>query len=316
MKTLPEYDPRPSSPAGRAREGGVTGPKPEWLKIRVQSGPTYNRVRGLMQRMSLSTVCEEARCPNVFECWSQGTATFMILGEVCTRRCGFCAVSTGMPLQAPDADEPRRLAESVKALGLQHVVITSVDRDDLADGGAAHFAAVIEAVHLQSPSCGVEVLTPDFKQDLDGALDLVLGARPTIFSHNIETVPELYRIARPGSRFEHSLEVLARASARRDECGAFTKTAMMLGLGETDEQIEETMRRIVGAGVDVLALGQYLRPSKQQLAVQRYVTPEQFEYWKVFGEEIGFRHVESGPLVRSSYHAQDHVPSRPPPKGS
>lgn len=311
MKTLSEYDPRPSSPAGRAREGGVVGPKPEWLKIRVQSGPTYNRVRGLMQRMKLSTVCEEARCPNVFECWSQGTATFMILGEVCTRRCGFCAVSTGMPPQAPDADEPRRLAESVKVLGLQHVVITSVDRDDLADGGAAHFAAVIEAVHEQSPSCGVEVLTPDFKQDLDGALDLVLGARPTVFSHNIETVPELYRTARPGSRFEHSLEVLARASARRDECGAYTKTAMMLGLGETDEQIEETMRRIVDAGVDVLALGQYLRPSKQQLAVQRYVTPEQFEHWKVFGEEIGFRHVESGPLVRSSYHAQDHVPGRP-----
>ncbi len=308
---LPSYDPRPESPAGRARQGGVTGPKPSWLKIRVQTGPTFNKVRGLMRSMKLNTVCEEARCPNMYECWCAGTATFMILGDVCTRRCGFCAVKTGLPPAAPDPEEPQRLARSVAKLGLRHVVVTSVDRDDLPDGGAAHFAATIEAIHAEAPECDVEVLTPDFKQGVDEALDLVLGARPTIFSHNIETVPELYRTARPGSRFEHSLGVLARASARKAEFGGHTKTAMMLGLGENAEQIESTMRRIHDAGVDVLALGQYLRPSEDQLAVDRYVTPEEFDRWREVGLEIGFRHVESGPLVRSSYHAQDHVPERP-----
>ncbi len=314
MNKLPEYSPSPDSPAGRARRGGVVGPKPSWLKIRVQTGAEYNRVRGLMRRMKLNTVCEQARCPNVFECWSQGTATFIILGEVCTRRCGFCAVQTGKPPSPPDPDEARRLAESVAQLELKHVVITSVDRDDLPDGGAAHFKAVIEAVHGRSPRCAVEVLTPDFKQDLDRALDLVLGARPRVFSHNIETVPELYRVARPGSRFDHSLELLRRASARRTEFGGYTKTAMMLGLGESATQIEHTMRCVRDAGVELLALGQYLRPSAEQLAVQRYVTPEEFHHWREIGLAMGLRHVETGPLVRSSYHAQDQAsvpPSRP-----
>lgn len=308
MKTLPTYDPRPESPSGRARQGGVEGPKPEWLKIRVKTGPTYNRVRGLMRRMKLHTVCEEARCPNVFECWSMGTATFMILGDVCTRRCGFCAVKTGLPPAPADPREPHRLARSVAELGLEHVVVTSVDRDDLPDGGAGHFAEVIRQIHALSPGCAVEVLTPDFKQDLSGALDTVLGARPEVFSHNIETVPELYRVTRPGSRFEHSLEVLRRASARKEEFGGHTKTAMMLGLGETGEQIEHTLERLAGAGVDVVALGQYLRPSSGQMAVDRYVTPEEFEHWRRRGLELGLYHVEAGPLVRSSYHAKDQVP--------
>lgn len=308
MKTLPTYDPRPESPSGRVRQGGVEGPKPEWLKIRVQTGPTYNRVRGLMRRMKLHTVCEEARCPNVFECWSQGTATFMILGDVCTRRCGFCAVKTGLPPAPADPEEPRRLARSVAELGLEHVVVTSVDRDDLPDGGAGQFAEVIRRIHALSVGCAVEVLTPDFKQDLAGALDTVLGARPEIFSHNIETVPELYRVARPGSRFEHSLEVLRRASKRKEEFGGHTKTAMMLGLGETGEQIERTLERLAGAGVDVVALGQYLRPSSSQMAVDRYVTPAEFAHWRRRGLALGLYHVEAGPLVRSSYHAKDHAP--------
>ncbi|UCF68815.1 MAG: lipoyl synthase, partial [Acidobacteriota bacterium] len=219
MGSLPPYAPRSHSPAGRARRGGVSGPKPSWLKIKLRTGPTYNRVRGLVENLELHTVCEEARCPNIYECWSQGTATFMILGDVCTRRCGFCAVSTGRPPAPPDAEEPTRLARAVARLGLEHVVITSVDRDDLSDGGAQHFAAVVRAIHQQAPGCDVEVLTPDFKQDPDRALDRVLAARPAIFSHNIETVPELYRTARPGSRFEHSLDLLRRASERRDEFG-------------------------------------------------------------------------------------------------
>jgi lipoic acid synthetase len=308
VKPLPAYRPSPDSPAGRAREGGVTGPKPEWLKIRVQTGPTYNRVRNMMHELGLNTVCEEARCPNIYECWSQGTATFMILGEVCTRRCGFCAVTTGRPPAPPDPREPLRLAGAVARLGLKHVVITSVDRDDLADGGAEHFARTIEAVHEKIPSCAVEVLTPDFKQQPQRSLDRILAAKPLIFSHNVETVPEMYRVARPGSRFEHSLDLLARASARREEFGGHTKTAMMLGLGETEDQIDRTMELLVGAGVDVLALGQYLRPTPDHLPVRRYVEPAEFAHWRERGLELGFRHVEAGPLVRSSYHAQDHVP--------
>ncbi|MDQ7007332.1 MAG: lipoyl synthase [Acidobacteriota bacterium] len=308
MKSLPRYQPRPDSPAGRARHGGQEGPKPSWLKIRVQSGPTYNRVRGLMRRMKLNTVCEEARCPNVFECWSAGTATFMILGDVCTRRCGFCAVKTGLPPAPPDPGEPDRLAASVAELGLRHVVVTSVDRDDLPDGGAGHFRKVIEAIHQRCPKTAVEVLTPDFKQDPEGSLDLVLGARPEVFSHNIETVPELYRVARPGSRFESSLELLRRASARKADFGGRTKTAMMLGLGETDAQVEAVLARLVEARVDVLALGQYLRPSPEQMAVARFVEPAEFERWRRRGLEMGFVHVEAGPLVRSSYHAHDHLP--------
>lgn len=310
---LPAYRPHPESPAGRARQGGVSGPKPPWLRIRIATGPVYNRVRGLVREHGLHTVCEEARCPNVHECWSAGTATFMVLGDVCTRRCGFCAVKTGLPPAPPDPAEPRRLARAVAGLQLRHVVITSVDRDDLPDGGAAHFRAVIDAVHAGVPGCAVEVLTPDFKQDPARALDAILGGRPEIFSHNLETVPEMYRVARPGSSFEQSLELLRRASARRAEFGGRTKTALMLGIGETDEQLRRTITAIAEAGVDVLALGQYLRPSKAQLAVDRYVTPEEFAGWREYGRAVGLRHVEAGPLVRSSYHAQDYAPGPGPP---
>ncbi len=305
---LPVYTPHPESPAGRARAGGVTGPKPKWLRIKIRTGPEYNRLRRLARENSLATICEEGRCPNIYECWSMGTATFMILGDVCTRRCGFCNVKTGLPPAPPDPDEPRRLAGAIETLGLKHAVITSVDRDDLPDGGAAHFAAVIEAVRERVTGCDVEVLTPDFKQDASRALDLVLGARPAIFSHNIETVPELYRAIRPGSRFEHSLDLLRRASERKGEFGGHTKTAMMLGIGETDDQIDRTLARIRDAGVDVIALGQYLRPTKDHVAVDRYVTPDEFARWRERGDALGFRHVEAGPLVRSSYHAQDHTP--------
>lgn len=306
---LPQYRPSPDSPAGKAREGGVAGPKPSWLKVRLETGPEYNRVRRLIAQHKLNTVCEEARCPNVYECWSAGTATFMVLGDVCTRRCGFCAVKTGLPPAPPDPAEPVELGKAIAALALKHVVITSVDRDDLPDGGATHFRACIEAIHREVPGCDVEVLTPDFKQDPALALDLVLGARPEVFSHNIETVPELYRVARPGSRFEHSLGLLEAAARRKAEWGGHTKTAMMVGLGETDEQLLATMRRVHDAGVDVLALGQYLRPTPDHLPVRRYASPQEFARFRHEGLAMGFRHVEAGPLVRSSYHAQDHKPA-------
>jgi len=304
---LPGYSPSPRSAAGRARQGGVSGPKPEWLRIEVKTGPVYNRVRRLLREHSLHTVCEEARCPNVFECWTKGTATIMVLGDVCTRRCGFCAVATGLPPAPPDPEEPRSVARAVGELGLRHVVITSVDRDDLPDGGASHFAAVVRALHREVPGCAVEVLTPDFKQDPARALDLVLGERPAIFSHNIETVPELYRVARPGSRFEHSLGILCQASQRKATFGGRTKTAIMLGLGETEEQVRATMGQVREAGVDIMALGQYLRPTPDHLPVRRYVSPQEFARWREFGLSLGFAHVEAGPLVRSSYHAEQQA---------
>ncbi|RMF70864.1 MAG: lipoyl synthase [Acidobacteria bacterium] len=309
------YVPSPDSPAGRARRAPSAGRKPAWLRIRLETGPAFNRVRHLVGRHRLHTVCEEARCPNVYECWSAGTATFMILGDVCTRRCGFCAVTTGRPPSPPDPGEPARLAEAVATLALDHVVITSVDRDDLPDGGASHFRRVVEAIRDRAPACAVEVLTPDFKQAPGRALDEVLAARPQVFSHNIETVPELYRIARPGSRFEHSLELLAQASRRKAEFGGTTKTALMVGLGETDEQLETTMARIAACGVDVLAIGQYLQPTPDHLPVRRWVTPERFARLAEIGRELGFRHVEAGPLVRSSYRARDHRPGATLPPG-
>ena len=307
---LPGYRPRKESPAGRARQGGVTGPKPAWLKIRLHTGPRYNAVREMISDLSLNTVCQEARCPNIYECWGEhGTATLMILGSVCTRRCGFCAVTTGLPPAPPDPDEPRRVAEAVERMGLRHVVITSVDRDDMPDGGAEHFARVIRAVRERIPGCAVEVLTPDFKQDQGAALDAVLAVRPEVFSHNIETVPELYRVARPGSRFEHSLGLLRRASARKRDFGGHTKTALMLGLGETDEQLLRTIARVRDAGVDVLALGQYLQPTAEHLPVRRWVTPEHFASFRESALALGFGHVEAGPLVRSSYHVHEHTPT-------
>ncbi len=284
--------------------------RPDWLRIRIATPERYTRVKSLVSKLRLNTVCQEARCPNIYECWGEhGTATFMILGDVCTRRCGFCAVATGKP-EALDPEEPRHVAEAVAAMGLKHAVITSVDRDDLPDGGARHWAEVIEAVHEVNPGTAVEVLTPDFR-GVDDALDAVLGARPEVFSHNMETVPRLYRRARPGSRYERSLALLADAAARRDrgEFAGRVKTGIMVGLGETLDEVHATLGDIRGAGVEVLTVGQYLQPTSQHLPVDRFVTPEEFAELRRHALELGFAHCESGPLVRSSYHAHEHVPS-------
>jgi lipoic acid synthetase len=279
--------------------------KPDWLRIRLRTGPNYNKVRRSMRDLSLNTVCEEARCPNIFECWSDQTATFMILGDVCTRRCGFCAVTTGLPKAGPDPDEPRHLAEAVKRLDLKHAVITSVDRDDLPDRGAAHFAAVIREVRRQVPECKVEILTPDFK-GADDPLRVILEAGPDIFSHNIETVPRMYREARPGSSYQASLELLADAVRRG---AARVKTGLMVGLGETRPELSETFRDIRDTGTEVLTLGQYLQPTPQHLPVARFMPPEEFDELRREALALGFDHVEAGPLVRSSYHARDHYGS-------
>jgi lipoic acid synthetase len=269
----------------------------------------YHKVRKLVEGLNLHTVCEEARCPNIYECWgSHGTATFMILGDVCTRRCGFCAVTSGRPTAGPDAAEPEHVAAAVAQMGLRHVVLTSVDRDDLRDGGARHWAEVIAAVHGRNPECSVEVLTPDFRGVPD-ALDVLLAATPEIFSHNVETVPRLYRAARPGSRYDRSLALLAEAARRRDagEYAGRVKTGIMVGLGETAEEVRTTLGEIRGAGVEVLTIGQYLQPTTQHLPVDRYVHPDEFAQYKLWAAELGFAHCESGPLVRSSYHAHEQV---------
>ncbi len=294
---------------GQARKSQPSGRRPDWLRIRIATPERYRQVRSLVSRLRLNTVCQEARCPNIYECWGEhGTATFMILGEICTRRCGFCAVATGKP-NAIDSEEPAHVAEAVEVMGLQHAVITSVDRDDLADGGAGHWAAVIEAIHERNPDTAVEVLTPDFR-GVPNALDVVLAAKPEIFSHNMETVPRLYRQARPGSRYERSLALLADAAGRRDrgEYAGRIKTGIMLGLGEIREEVEMTLADIRSAGVEVMTIGQYLQPTSQHLPVDRFVTPEEFAELKQFALELGFLHCESGPLVRSSYHAHEHVP--------
>lgn len=286
-------------------------PRPEWLRIRLATPERYHEVKRLVDRLNLNTVCQEARCPNIYECWGEhGTATLMILGEICTRRCGFCAVTSGRPAPGVDADEPAHVAEAVAAMGLRHAVITSVDRDDLPDGGAAHWAAVIRAVHERVPECAVEVLTPDFR-GVPEALDIVLAARPEVFSHNTETVPRLYRQARPGSRYDRTLALLADASRRRDagEFAGRVKTGIMLGLGEDGEEVRATLRDIRGAGVEVVTLGQYLQPTSKHLPVARFVTPDEFAEHKRYALELGFLHCEAGPLVRSSYHAHEHVPA-------
>jgi len=298
----------------QARNGPPERPRqkrPDWLRIRLRTPERYREVRSLVDRLRLNTVCQEARCPNIYECWGEhGTATFMILGDICTRRCGFCAVKTGKP-EATDPDEPAHVAEAVAAMKLKHAVITSVDRDDLPDGGARHWAAVIEAIHDRNPGCGVEVLTPDFR-GVGDALDVVLGARPEIFSHNMETVPRLYRQARPGSRYERSLDLLADAAARRDRGDYLgrVKTGIMVGLGESRDEVHDTLADIRGAGVEVLTIGQYLQPTSEHLPVDRYVTPEEFDDYRRVALDLGFLHCESGPLVRSSYHAHEHVGSQ------
>ena len=284
-------------------------PRPDWLRIRLSTPAAYHQVKGLVDRLSLNTVCQEARCPNIYECWGEhGTATFMILGDVCTRRCGFCAVTSGRPAPGVDAAEPRNVAEAVTTMGLQHAVITSVDRDDLPDGGARHFARVIAAIHRRTPDVAVEVLTPDFRGVPD-ALDVVLGARPEVFSHNVETVPRLYRQARPGSRYERSLELLAEAAARRNG-GSYAgrvKTGIMVGLGEAREEVVATIHDIREVGVEILTIGQYLQPTSEHLPVDRWVHPDEFEAYRQQALDLGFAHCQAGPLVRSSYHAHEHV---------
>ena len=279
------------------------GRKPAWLKVRAPGGPNYMRLKALMRAENLHTVCEEARCPNIGECWEERTATFMILGDVCTRRCGFCAVSHGRP-SWEDWGEPDRVGRTVSAMGLEHVVVTSVNRDDLSDGGATIFARTIDAIRREAPGCRVEVLVPDF-QGSEPALGTVLAARPDVLNHNVETVPRLYREVRPGARYERSLALFDRA--RRHAHAPVIKSGMMLGLGETVEEVHATMADLRAVGVDLLTLGQYLRPSPRHLPVVRYVPPEEFRGLAAVGETLGFRHVEAGPLVRSSYHAKRQV---------
>jgi lipoic acid synthetase len=275
-------------------------PRPEWLKVRFFGGENYQELKRIMRTLDLHTVCESARCPNQGECWDHRTATFMILGDVCTRTCGFCAVTSGRPAGPPDAAEPERVATAVERMGLRYAVVTSVNRDDQPDGGSVIFARTIEAIRERVPGCKVEVLIPDFRGDWT-ALGNVMAAGPDILNHNMETVPRLYRGVRPGAVFERSLELLRRA--KQQSPNTPVKTGMMLGLGETREEVLYAMGQIAAQGVDILTLGQYLQPTREHLPVQRYVHPREFVEYKVLGEEMGLRHVEAGPLVRSSYHA-------------
>ncbi|OIR08156.1 lipoyl synthase [mine drainage metagenome] len=273
--------------------------KPSWLRAKLPSGPGYAAIRSLIEDKSLHTVCQSAQCPNLGECWSRGTATVMILGNICTRSCNFCAVQTGRPSEV-DLGEPARVADAVARMGLRHVVITSVARDDLKDGGASVWAATIRAVRHRNPETAIEVLVPDFKGHFD-EVDTVLAAKPDIFNHNVETVERLQKPVRVHARYDRSRSVLRHAKSR----GFTTKTGIMLGLGERIEEIEQCLRDLVADKVDILTIGQYLQPTLQHLPVDRWVTPEEFQHWKEFGLSIGFGVVESAPLVRSSYHADE-----------
>ena len=277
---------------------------PPWLKVRAPGGPGFAETMATVRELGLHTVCQEARCPNIGECWGHRTATFMLLGDTCTRNCGFCAVTHGRP-RAVDPGEPVRVASAIARLGLRHVVVTSVNRDDLPDGGAAHFAATARAIERLVPACRVEVLVPDFQGNLASVAEVV--ASPIdVFNHNLETVPRLYRRVRAGARYERSLAVLE--AARRTGDRLLTKTGLMLGLGETQEELVSVFADLRRIGCDILTLGQYLRPSAEHLPVERYVPPEEFAALRAEALVLGFRHVEAGPLVRSSYHAWSHVP--------
>jgi len=280
-----------------------TAPKPAWLKVRAPGAPNYIRLKGLMREWNLHSVCEEAHCPNIGECWQDLTATFMILGETCTRNCGYCAIAHGKPLWE-DREEPERVGRAVHELGLAHVVITSVNRDDLADGGAAHFAATVAAIRRHAPGCRVELLIPDFQGDA-GALETVTDARPDVLNHNTETVPRLYKVARHGGRYERTLELFRRARAAAP--GLVTKSGIILGLGEERDELLATMADLRAVDVKILTLGQYLRPSAQHLPVARFYHPDEFAEFKRDALARGFEHCESGPLVRSSYHAESHI---------
>ena len=279
--------------------------RPEWLKVRLSTTGEYEEVRAMMRRLSLVTVCEEARCPNIHECWArERTATFMLGGEICTRHCGFCAVSKGRPGEL-DRGEPERVAQAAAELGLSHAVVTSVNRDDLPDGGAAHFAETIRAIRRRVPGCTVEVLIPDFCGSAD-ALETVLAEAPEILNHNTETVARLYRRVRPEAKYDRSLGLLARADAWRRENGSSlkTKSGVMVGLGETMEELFATLADLRAAGCDIATLGQYLQPHAHRLPVEKYYSPEEFDRLRREGEAMGFQRVEAGPLVRSSYHAR------------
>jgi len=276
------------------------GRKPAWLKVRAPGGPNYMRLRRLMRSLNLHSVCEEAHCPNIGECWEDATATFMILGDVCTRNCGYCAIAHGTPVWE-DREEPERIGRAVAELGLEYVVITSVNRDDLADGGAAHWAATIQSVHAHAPACRVEVLIPDFL-GRRASLEAVIAAAPAILNHNTETVPRLYKLARHGGRYERVLDLFRHAGAVAP--GLPRKSGIILGLGEERDELVATMGDLVTVGVSILTLGQYLRPSLQHLPVARYYHPDEFAELAEIGRGLGFAHVESGPLVRSSYHAK------------
>ena len=292
----------------RAHEGLETiemrARKPSWLKVRSPGGPNYLRLKKMMRSEGLHTVCEEAGCPNIGECWEAGTATFMILGDVCTRACKYCGVAHGLPTEL-DLDEPRRVAQTVAEMELEHVVITSVNRDELADGGAGIYAETIRRIHSAVPGCSVEVLIPDFKGD-EEALATVVAAGPSILGHNLETVERLHPDVRPGGRYWRSISYLG--AVKRLEATMLTKTGIILGMGEEEAEIRQAMADLREAAVDILTLGQYLRPSPMHIPVARWVTPEEFAEWKHIGEgEFGFKHVESGPLVRSSYHAKEQA---------
>lgn len=294
----------PEGAAGTSAQPVVLQPRrPEWLKVPLPGSPNYIDVKRLLRTHKLHTVCEEAHCPNIGECFEHRTATFMILGEICTRACRYCAVTTGRPL-AIDEDEPRRVAEAVRLLGLRHAVVTSVDRDDQADGGAHIFAETIREIRRQAPGTSVEVLIPDF-QGVWWALEMVMEAGPDILNHNTETVPRLARRVRPKAKYEQSLELLERAALLRPDC--MVKSGVMVGLGEEWNELVETMADIRAVGTHILTIGQYLRPSLKHVALERYYTPDEFGQLKRIGLEMGFRHVESGPLVRSSYHAHEQT---------
>ncbi len=300
-RARPAPAPAPAAAAAPASEGARR--KPAWLKVQAPGGPNYVALKQLMRELRLHTVCEEAHCPNVGECWEHRAATFMILGDVCTRNCAYCAVAHGTP-RPLDPDEPVRLAAAVQRMGLRHVVITSVDRDDLPHGGAESFAACISEIRRLVPGTSVEVLIPDFKGS-EAALSVVVAARPDILNHNLETIERLYRLARPGGRYPRALELLRRA--KETDRGLLTKSGIICGLGEEWDELLAAMRDLRAQGVDILTLGQYLRPSDRHLPIARYYTPEEFTDLRRLGLEMGYRHVEAGPLVRSSYHAWEQV---------
>ena len=288
----PEKRNRPETPVLR---------KPDWIRVRAPSGEGYRETREIVKKDGLHTVCEEAACPNIGECWQHKHATLMIMGDTCTRACSFCNVKTGLPA-ALDPEEPRKVGEAVAAMGLNHVVITSVDRDDLDDGGAQHFAAVIHAIRAAAPTTTIEILTPDFLRK-DGAAEVVIDARPDVFNHNLETVPRLYLSIRPGARYYHSLRLLERVKER--DPSQFTKSGLMVGLGETKSEVMQVMDDMRSAGVDFLTIGQYLQPTRKHAAVDRFVTPDEFRAYETIARAKGFLLVSATPLTRSSYHAGD-----------